>query len=72
MIMIKGTNNATKNEIKSKFVEISGLKLSWEIIFPTNMLDWNVWLGKNNNPDINPDIIEILASLKSNFLFIKP
>ena len=72
MIMIKGTNNATKNEIKSKFVEISGLKLSWEIIFPISMLDWNVWLGKNNNPDINPDIIEILASLKSNFLFIKP
>ena len=37
--MINGTNNATENEIKSKFVEISGLKLSREIIFPTNKLD---------------------------------
>ena len=37
--MIRGTNNATMNEIKSKFVEINGLILFREIIFPTNKLD---------------------------------
>ena len=70
--MIRGTNNATMNEIKSKFVEINGLILFREIIFPTNKLDWNDWFGKNSKPDNKPDIMEILASLRLSFFFIKP
>ena len=42
------------NEINSKFDEMIGLKFSTDIILPTNKLDWKFWLGKNNNPELNP------------------
>ena len=57
---------ATTNEINSKFDKIIGLKISTDKILPTNKLDWKFWLGKNNNPELNPRIIDI----KDNFVLI--
>ena len=63
---------ATINEINSKLDKIIGLKLSTEIILPTNKLDWKFWLGKNNNPELNPRIIDIKDNLVLIFFLKKP
>ena len=47
-------------------------KLSIEIKFPTKMLLWKSWLGKNNNPNIRPQNIEEIASFRLIFLLKKP
>ena len=60
------------NEIKSKFVVIKIEKNSIEIKLPTKILLWKFWLGKNNKPDISPQIIEYAASLEFIFLLKKP
>jgi len=39
MIIIIGKIKETANDIKRRFVEINGLKLSIEIILPTRILD---------------------------------
>ena len=67
MIIIIGKIKETANDIKRRFVEINGLKLSIEIILPTRILDWKFWLGKNNNPEIKPDKIDIIANFESIF-----
>ena len=63
---------ATKNEINSKFDKIIGLKFSTDIILPTNKLDWKLWLGKNNNPELNPRNIDIKDNLVLIFFSKKP
>ena len=57
-IIKKGTIKEMANEIKSKFVLIRIEKYSIEIKLPTKILFWKFWLGKNNRPDISPQIIE--------------
>ena len=71
-MIISGTIIATRNEIKSKFDEIIGLKFSIDIILPTKKLDWKFWLGKNNKPEIKPSIIDIDDNLILIFFLKKP
>ena len=71
-IITKGATRDTKKEIKSKFVLIKNEKFSIDIKFPTRMLLWKFWLGKNSNPKIKPQIIEYAASLGLIFLLKKP
>ena len=72
VIITSGTIIATINEINSKFDKIIGLKFSTDIIFPTSKLDWKFWLGKNNNPELNPKIIDIKDNLVLIFFLKKP
>ena len=60
------------NDMKSKFALMKTEKLSIEIKLPTKMLLWKSWLGKNNNPNISPEIIEIAASFEFIFFLKKP
>ena len=64
--------NDAVNEIKSKFVLIKIEKFSIDIKFPTKILLWKFWLGKNNKPEISPQKIEQAASLEFIFLLKKP
>ena len=59
-------------EIKSKFVLIKTEKLSIEIRLPTKILLWKLWLGKNSNPRISPQIIDKPASFGLILLLKKP
>ena len=60
------------NDMKSKFALTKTEKLSIEIKLPTKMLLWKSWLGKNNNPNISPEIIENAASFEFIFFLKKP
>ena len=58
--------------MNNKFDKIIGLKFSTGIILPTNKLDLKFWLGKNNNPELRPKIIEINDNLVLIFFLKKP
>ena len=70
--MIKGTNRDIAKEIKSKFVLKKSEKLSIDIKFPTKILLWKFWLGKNSKPKISPQAIEYVANVELIFLLKKP
>ena len=72
MIIINGTINENAKDIKSKLEEINSLNISMEKMNPTKRLDWKLWSGKNNNPEIKPNRIDKDASLKLIFLLINP